>query len=271
VEATVADYFHMLRLELLGQAYNKSAHRRSLQERLSGRSEGAIEMKHQNISAVMMDLGAMPLRGYRGLPNYQSVLAEVVAEHLARDGRLDQAALNAVSQDAEQPLIANFSEFLVPPPVWTPRVATERADFIERHPIKRDYLEREARNRSLGEAGEKLVLEFEVQRLHNMGCKRLADRVEHTSGVRGDGAGYDILSFDPDGRERYLEVKTTAFVETTPFYISRNEVRFSAEQAAQFRLCRVFDFRRKPRMFQIDGDIASSCRLDPINFRASLL
>lgn len=228
-------------------------------------------MKHQNISAVMMDLGAMPLRGYRGLPNYQSMLAEVVAEHLARDGRLDQAALTAVAQAAEQPLMTNYSEFLVRPPVWKPRLANERADFMERNQIKRDYLEREARNRSLGEAGEHLVLEFEVQRLHKMGCKRLADRVEHTSRLRGDGAGYDILSFDPDGRERYLEVKTTAFVETTPFYISRNEVQFSAERAAQFRLCRVFDFRRKPRMFQLDGDIAASCRLDPINYRASLL
>ena len=30
VEATVADYFHMLVMELSGQSYNKTAHRRAL-------------------------------------------------------------------------------------------------------------------------------------------------------------------------------------------------------------------------------------------------
>ncbi len=30
VEATVADYFHMLTMELAGQEYNKSKHRRRL-------------------------------------------------------------------------------------------------------------------------------------------------------------------------------------------------------------------------------------------------
>lgn len=53
VEATVADYFHMLVMELSGQAYNKSAHRKALLLRLDHRSEGAVERKHQNISAIM--------------------------------------------------------------------------------------------------------------------------------------------------------------------------------------------------------------------------
>lgn len=51
IAATVADYMRMLTLHLTGQHYNKSAHRRTLMEQLDGRSEGAIELKHQNISA----------------------------------------------------------------------------------------------------------------------------------------------------------------------------------------------------------------------------
>lgn len=43
VESTVADYFHMLVMELSGQTYNKSAHRQALLKRLDGRTDGAVE------------------------------------------------------------------------------------------------------------------------------------------------------------------------------------------------------------------------------------
>lgn len=56
----IADYFSMLRSELNGAAYNKSAHRRSLIDRI-GRTEGSVERKHQNISAVLNEL-ALPGR-----------------------------------------------------------------------------------------------------------------------------------------------------------------------------------------------------------------
>ena len=57
VEATVVDYFHMLTMELAGQEYNKSEHRRRLRQRLKERSESAVERKRQNISAVLIELG----------------------------------------------------------------------------------------------------------------------------------------------------------------------------------------------------------------------
>jgi hypothetical protein len=57
VEATVADYFHMLILELSGQTYNKTAHRRGLIAKLHNRKESAIEFKHQNNSAILIQLG----------------------------------------------------------------------------------------------------------------------------------------------------------------------------------------------------------------------
>ncbi len=57
VEAAVADYFVMLRKELSGEQYNKAEHNRLLQNLLSGRSHGSVERKHQNTSAVLIDLG----------------------------------------------------------------------------------------------------------------------------------------------------------------------------------------------------------------------
>ncbi|MGE0082705.1 MAG: hypothetical protein AB7U81_15610, partial [Thiohalomonadaceae bacterium] len=53
VEAAVEDYFRMLRLELSGQDYNKTEHRHALMEQLDHRSDGSVELKHQNISAVL--------------------------------------------------------------------------------------------------------------------------------------------------------------------------------------------------------------------------
>lgn len=63
VERIVADYLEMLLRELAGQPYNKTAHRRSLQQRLPGRSEGSIEFKHANISAAMLEFGYPYIRG----------------------------------------------------------------------------------------------------------------------------------------------------------------------------------------------------------------
>lgn len=270
VQAAVEDYFHMLRQTLLGQRVNKSAHRRALLRKLNGRSEGAIEMKHQNISAVMIDLGAMPLTGYRGLPNYQDLLVEIVAAHLANDEALDRAALEAVSRGAEPVIGFEFSQVVVPAPKPARRVSEPSATYA-RIPVRRDYVERESRNRSLGLAGELFVLEFEARRLHAAGQKRLADKVEHISKTIGDGLGFDILSFEPSGKERFIEVKTTAFAETTPFFISSNELSFSSENAEQFQLYRLFDFRGSPRMFHLKGAVEANCLLDPVSYRARVL
>lgn len=79
----------MLRLELQGRPYNKSGHRRRLRGSLKGRSEGAIERKHHNISAVLIDLAFPFIDGYKPLSNYQELLRDVVEERLA--GAVDLA------------------------------------------------------------------------------------------------------------------------------------------------------------------------------------
>ncbi len=139
---------------------------------------------------------------------------------------------------------------------------------MDRVGAKRDYLAREARNRSLGDAGEAFVLAFERHRLHVEGKSRLSEKVEQVSKTKGDGLGFDVLSFELDGRERYIEVKTTAFGKETPFFISRNEVEFASSFAGQFHLYRLFEFRRQPRMFDLTGPIADKVRLNPITFLA---
>jgi hypothetical protein len=129
-------------------------------------------------------------------------------------------------------------------------------------------LAREARNASLGTAGEEFVLEYERARLHKLGKKQLSERVEHVSATKGDGLGFDVLSFEGTGKERFIEVKTTAFSKETPFFVSKNEVEFSKSFSSQFQLYRLFEFRKEPKMFALSGAVAKNCILDPVSYLA---
>lgn len=266
VEATVADYLHMLLLELSGQSYNKTTHRRGLLAKLDSRSEGAVEFKHQNISAILIDLGYPYITGYKPRGNYQQLLREVVEDRIAQDHLLDNAALAASSAPAATPLFEDFGKLLVDAPKMARAAREPNQQYRLPVPQKRDYLEREARNAALGYAGEEFVLNFERFRLHNLGCKVLADKVEHVAITKGDGLGFDILSFDLTGREKFIEVKTTAFGKETPFFVSRGEVRFAQEHTDEFHLYRLFEFRKSPKMFDLPGAVEAHCLMKPISY-----
>lgn len=269
VEAVVADYRHMLMQELAGQTYNKTAHRQALKSKLRGRTDGSIERKHQNISAVLIELRCPYIPGYKPLSNYQALLFDVVAEQLGGDPLFDRLALIAAEQPAVAPLDSNFVSILEDPPKCRQRSEAEEAIYLPKSiGVRRDYLDREARNHSLGKAGEVFVVAFERFRLYSAGQSRLSDLVQHVSVTKGDGLGYDVLSFETDGRERFIEVKTTGFGKDTPFFMSRTEVAFSEVCAEQFHLYRLFEFRRRPRMFELCGKVQDNVRLDPVSYLA---
>ena len=79
----------------------------------------------------------------------------------------------------------------------------------------------------------------------------------------GDGLGYDVASFFPDGRERLIEVKTTNYGARTPFFITKGEVSFSERRPDAFSLYRVHGFARDPRVYVLDGSVRERARLDP--------
>jgi len=269
VELLVADYLQMLVFELTGQAYNKAARRRALLPMLDSRTESSVEFKRRNVSAVLVRLGFPYLRGYLPAHNAQGdTLIQAVEAGMQRVAVLEHAAQSAVERPAAEIELADFSQSKTAPPERHHRAREPLPRYFQ--PMRRDYLELEARNRSLGLAGEKFVLQYERWRLLQAGAGQLAERVEHASVSKGDGLGYDILSFEPDGRERYVEVKTTAFGGTTPFFVSANEAEFARQKRDRFALCRVFDFRESPRFFELNGPVEQHCHLDPATYRASL-
>ena len=268
IEAIVADYLQMLALDRAGQKYSKTEHRHALRKRLNNRSDGSVEFKHCNISAVLQQLGWHPIPGYRPRYNYQGLLAEVVAEQLRATPSLDELALTAARQPAITPKLTKFDKVMSEAPKRQWR-ASEPMSTDQFRAVKRDYIEQEAHNRSLGAAGEEFVVQFEHWRLVELNQHRLADRVVHVSRDQGDGLGYDVLSFDANGQERYIEVKTTSFGRDTPFFVSQRELSLSKNAAPHFHLYRLFEFRRAPRLFDLPGALDQHCQLDPLTYRAS--
>ena len=269
VEATVRDYLNMLVLELRGERFNKAARNRELRVRLDGRSHGAVERKHQNISAILISLGLPYIDGYKPLGHGQDLLREVIRERLP-------PLLPFVEADVETPqspvVIGDVLHIQVDPPdADLPLVVGEEPALYEvgssRLPAI-NYLQKEALNRSLGDAGEALVMEYERTRLLQAGKDHLARNVEQVSKTRGDHAGYDIRSYEVTGRDRFVEVKTTRYGKLTPFYISAGEVRFSGANLDAYRLYRLFNFRKGPKLFILPGDVKRHVRLQAVNYRA---
>lgn len=273
VEATVADYFDMLHHEVRAREYSKTAHRKALARVLDRRSDGAIERKHQNISAILIQLGFAYISGYKPLRNYQRILFDVVAGRLTASAELAEAVRSQVLAPAPVPTVDDILASLVEPPTPDPDSATYKPLTAREGRSPRlgvDYLALEASNRSLGDAGEEFVFRFEVARLTSLGQDRLAGQVERVSTTRGDGLGYDVLSFEASGQERLIEVKTTSYGASTPFFVTRRELALSQEEAGRFHLYRPFDFRRRARLFCKPGPIERSFSLEPSQFVATI-
>jgi hypothetical protein len=255
VRATVDDYLAMLAAESAGQPYSKAAHRRVLIGRLNpGRTESAIEFKHQNISAAMVELGLPYIRGYLPRKNRQAALSHEIQRQVESDPALYPASTGTVS------LVAPVLRAADPPDIETRVRAGRHVDY--------GALQEESRR--VGRLGEELVVGYERDRLRGEGRPDLADAVCWAADEAGDGLGYDVLSFDVSGEILYIEVKTTALYADTPFYISSAELDFARRNAACYALYRVSNVGDGPQFFVLRGDIAGDIEMLPITYRARL-
>lgn len=259
LDLIVADYFAMLRAEQAGLPYVKAHHAAELMAR-TGRTHRSVEFKHMNISAVLEEIGQPTIRGYKAKPNYQRAILDAIERHLLTQPSLWTPRRNLELAEERLPFLE------AAPPLQPPK---PRPRDLERLVRKFDAGERDFRNRELGKAGEEAIFHYERHRLQTEDRPDLARRVRWVAQEDGDGAGYDILSFDPAGRERLIEVKTTLGGRTTPFYLTRNEHDLAEERTDAFRLLRVHSFAREPRMFELAPPLAEAVRLSPHTFQAS--
>lgn len=270
VRALVIDYFFMLTEEQAGRRYSKAARRRALQATLLRRSEASIEFKHRNVSAVLAEMGIPHVRGYRPAPNYQGLLWTLVNEHLAKSGAVLEALERAASEPPppRQFTAADFAGARVTPSAAGAPPRTEATRVRPRQARRINFRGRDEANRALGRAGEEFVMEYERWRLRKAGRADLAERVRWVSVENGDGLGYDIVSFEPDGTEIFIEVKSTNQGIDFAFLVSSNEVEVSEEKGAAYRLYRVFDFSNRPSFYVTAGGLFRAYALRPTVYEA---
>lgn len=155
-----------------------------------------------------------------------------------------------------------------------PNQEAARGESTRRFQARKRSRRAEHEDRTLGLAGECLVLEQERQALIAAGRPELAAQVVHTAVIEGDGAGFDIASFFPDGQRKFVEVKTTTGPKDADFFISANEVAFALACPESYELCRVFDYdhaSNSGRCYRIPGSTFPSLHLTPTQYRVGQL
>jgi hypothetical protein len=261
LDAIIADYFEMLAADMAGRSYVKARHSAALMQQI-GRTHRSVEFKHQNISAVLDELGMPWIPGYKPKRNYQNAMFDAIDRYLSRNPEVLQAFTAVPAAPSLQVEVFVDAPRLV--------VAEGRnPPRLQQLVRKFDPVERDHRNRSLGTAGEEFVIGIERRRLAEADRGDLARKIRWIAAEDGDGAGYDILSFDPSGSERLLEVKTTNGSARTPFFLSRNECAVAMERPADWRIYRVHLFSTDARIFTISPPLNRAVDLRPETWRAS--
>lgn len=118
-----------------------------------------------------------------------------------------------------------------------------------------------------GAKGEEIVFALEQEFLESIDRSDLAVRVRHASVQDGDGLGYDVLSFFRDGREKYIEVKSTTGSFASPFYLSRNELGFIKEHADDSFIYRVMVSEEPPQIkTSLSVEVLEASEITPISY-----
>ena len=233
---------------------------------MAGRTAGSIEYKFQNISAVLEEDQSPWIEGYKPARNYQALLAEEVRAYLKQSPPLESPPPDAREEEMPEPDPETSLE--PPPPSWK---STDGKTSNPRPPqgAKVDYAEREGNNRKLGLLGERFVLKLERKRLLRAGRPDLAKKVEHSSETLGDGLGFDLTSYTPEGQVVRIEVKTTRLGPNAAFFMSSSEMSFADATEDVYRLARVYNWGKptSPRIFELNRDQVRSLQKEATHYR----
>ena len=263
-ELIVADYFAMLASDLISRPYNKAEHNRLLRTQID-RTGPSIEFKHRNISAVLKGLGESWITGYLPAFNVQMSLADAVARWLHRHPDFQTLAPRVNQPNDTQETAQLVIEL---PPTLRNHPPPDELEQMQAIARKFDAAARAERNRALGRAGEERVLSHERAFLVGVGRADLAERVRWVSEEDGDGAGYDIEGYSPEGQTRLIEVKTTNGWERTPFHITRNELTVAKDRPTEWCLLRLWNFARQPRAFELRPPLDAHVSLISTSYEA---
>jgi len=123
----------------------------------------------------------------------------------------------------------------------------------EKRSRKIDYSKQSKKYKRIGDRGEQIVLKAERNFLEKNGKPELADKVDRISKC-DDSFGCDIVSFDLDGKKKFIEVKSTLRpIGFSNIYISSNELEV-AELKENYYFYIVYNVGdKKPKIWKIKG------------------
>lgn len=134
-----------------------------------------------------------------------------------------------------------------------------------------DYERINRNKKDIGNRGENAVLNYERKILNDLGLQYLADRVETSE---NDAIGYDIISFNPDGTEKHIEVKTNSGSSNKllDFYLTDNELQ-TMEQDPAYNIYYLFSIKKNPKIHIVNKEILYKQKelyLKPVLYKASI-
>lgn len=134
---------------------------------------------------------------------------------------------------------------------------------------KIDYQKQNEINQKIGKLGELLALEWEKSKLIREGLNQYIENIVQVSQF-DDSLGYDIISFNNDGSNKYIEVKTTTRNGKSPFYLTETEIK-AINLFDNYYIYRVYDFNEEDnsgKIYIIDckKNIHKYYELKPISY-----
>ena len=136
---------------------------------------------------------------------------------------------------------------------------------------KVDYAQEQRRNTILGGRGEAIVMDYEKKRLKAAKIRKSAVQVSAES----DSYGYDILSYNEDGSERYIEVKaTTSGVGPNSFYYTEPERLKALEYGEAYHIYMVLNVKSKnPKIWDMGNPFLKNpnFKLTPVTYKAEFV
>ena len=156
--------------------------------------------------------------------------------------------------------------------VEPPDFSSEKNEGIEKNTTHRNYWVNlnSDRAKQIGLAGEEFIMEEERKKLCDADKPGLAKKIIHVSKDWGDGAGYDILSYDVDGAEIYIEVKTTVRDINAGFIITANELKVAKKNRTKYWIYRIFEFdpnSKSGSVFFLSVDQLEKMHLIPLQYK----
>lgn len=187
---------------------------------------------------------------------------------------------NAVSESSETPTIEELLEATIiqpledlaipAPSVFTPRIRTKKSNNRSSYSGPRHSKE----SKKVGDAGEKVVLSVEKNKLKAIGRTDLADKVVWEAN-EGNKPGWDITSFDKRGHKIRIEVKATKAKTLTQVELTANEWKNAQKYGQSYFIYFVMEALSASPKIEIMRNPAKAISdhnlvLKPSSFRLSL-